>query len=359
MGEEGGWALPLHYGDPLAEAEAVRRRAGVFDVSHLGRIRVRGDGALDLLERVCTADVARQEDETTLHSLLCNEAGGILDECFLLRLPAFWVLTTTACNREKIFAHLLAQEVPGAKVDDQTQKVCQVAVAGPTAEEILSAVLPIPVAGLGRGDAKVGSLMIANYIAVRTGYSDLWSLEVMIPNLFAGRAWSFITSTAGENAVAPAGATARDILRIEAGLCRYGHEISEAVDPITAGLGDCVDFGHDFIGAEAIRKITEKGPARKRVRLEFEEETTRNGKPWGSESGDRESGAEGGAIPRMGAPVFDAEGREAGAITSATFSPAANRILAQAYVAADAAADGGAVAVGEKRQPAQLTGVCG
>ena len=338
MGEEGGWAIPLSYRGALEEALEVRRRSGVFDVSHLGRIRIRGDGALDLLERVCTGDVGHQEDDTTLHTLLCNDRGGILDECFLIRLANFWVLTCNAVNRQKLLEHLAGQKIDDVRIDDQTMMVSQLAVAGPAAEGILDAVLPIRLGGLKDHAAKMGSLMIANYIAARSGYSGEWSLEVMVPGMFIAKAWRFITLKAGQNAIRPAGMAARDVLRIEAGLCRYGHEINETIDPITAGLERYVDFGHDFLGAEAIRKIQQKGPVQKRVGLTFEEP------PAGSPSPP--------SIPVSGEVVCKTDGAEIGTITSSTFSPQQDNVIAMAYVASDLAESGAEVLAGE--HPARI-----
>jgi aminomethyltransferase len=317
MGEEGGWEMPVSYRGGLAEADDVRHRAGLFDASHLGRIRIRGDGALDLLERVCTTDVAHQEDDTAAHTLLCNESGGIIDECFLLRLSNMWVLTTNASNRHKVLSHLQAQQVDSVKIDDQTEKVSQLVMAGPAAEEILEAVLPINVTGLKTGQVRMGTLLVANYIASRTGYSNQWTLEVMVPAMFAGQAWAYITQKAADKAVKPCGLASRDVLRIEAGLCRYGHETNETIDPAAAGLAGCVDFGHDFIGAEAIRKIIDKGPARKRVSLAL--------------------AGQGEVIPRLGEAITRSDGGEIGTVTSGTFSPKQDAIIAMGYVSASEA----------------------
>ncbi len=324
MGEEGGWAMPLHFGSGLEEATQVRSRAGLFDVSHLGRLRIRGDGALDLLERLCTADVAHQEDDTTIHTLLCNDSGGILDECYLIRLQNFWVLTTNAINREKILAHLKAhgEEIGDVKIDDQTNKVSQLAAVGPEAERILDAVMPISIAGLKSGEARTGSLMIANYIASRSSYCGrLYSLEVMIPTMFAGKAWDYVTGKSGDNAMKPAGIMARDILRIEAGLCKFGHEINEMTNPAAAGLMSCVDFGHDFIGAEAVREFEDKGSSRIRTGLILEPPS---------------DGRSPTSIPTLGATISTTDGREVGNVTSATFSPHLEKIIAQGYIVPDA-----------------------
>ncbi len=329
MGEEGGWAMPMRYAGVIDEARQVHRRAGVLDVSHLGRIRLRGDGALDLLERVCTAGVAGQEDDTALHTLLCNEQGGILDEVFLIRLSDLWVLTVNAGNREKLLAHLRDQKIPDAKIDDQTNQVAQLALLGPAGKEMLTSLLPIRVDGLARGAAATGSLMVANYIAMRTGCARVWGLEVMLPNLFAAQAWNYVTRKPGQNAPSPIGLAARDILRIEAGYCRYGHEIHEAIDPITAGLADCVRFDHDFLGAEALGALARRGPARKRVELTFEESQSTPA-----------------AIPVLGTTIC-AAGQEIGTITSGTFSPKHDRILAMGYVSADVAEPTAEVLVGD------------
>jgi len=325
LGDEAGWEMPLSYGDVLGEVAAVRSRAGVFDVSHVGRIRIRGNESLDLLERICTHDVAHQEDDTAAATLLCNERGGILADGLLVRTESFWILTCSPCCREKVLEHLAEQAADfDVKFDDQTTKTGMLAVEGPAAPELLDAVLPIQVASLPDGAVKVGSLMIARYMAVRAGVTGAWSLEVMVPNMVAGQAWRFITEKAGEHCVAPAGMAARDVLRIEAGRPRYGHELNETIDPITAGLDATVDFEHEFLGREAVAEVRDKGTARKRVGLLTSPDSTPDSQ----------------GIPRLGSPVSRADGGEAGTITSGTYSPTLERIIAMAYVAPDMAEPG-------------------
>ena len=323
MGDEAGWRVPLSFRGPLAEAQTVRSRAGAFDLSHLGRVRVRGDGALALLKRACTADVAHQEDDTATGTLLCNERGGVIDLCRLIRLSDFWVLVTSAACREKVLAHLQGLGEPlGAKVDDQTTKTTMLAVAGPAAPDILDAVLPFRVGQLGEGTVKFGTMMIARYIAERVDFAGVWGVRVSIPNMLAGQAWRFITAKAGDSAVAPCGLAALDVLRIEAGRPRYGHELTEAIDPISAGLKAAVDFGHDFLGRDAVQSIAETGSPRKPVGLAIEA-------PAGP--------ADAAAIPRLGWAVRRADGSEVGTVTSGAYSPALERPIALAYVARAAA----------------------
>ncbi|MHC4295333.1 MAG: hypothetical protein ACYSTL_07085, partial [Planctomycetota bacterium] len=195
MGEEAGWCVPLSYRGALEEVTKIRRRAGVFDLSHYGRIRIRGDGALDLLERACTADVVHQEDDTTLTTLLCNERGGIIDVCRLIRLANFWVMVCSPGAREKVLEHLtLLGDQFAAKVDDQTPKTSMLGVGGPGAPQILDAVLPFSVSDLPAGIVKFGSLMVARYIAERIDFIGEWGVCVEIPNMVTARAWTFITA---------------------------------------------------------------------------------------------------------------------------------------------------------------------
>lgn len=342
MGCEANWEVPLSYRGVLDEVREVHRRAGLFDVSHFGRIRIRGDGALELLERACTADVAHQEDNTSIPTLLCNQRGGIIDYCRLIRLSNFWVLVSSPLARQSVLEHLgtLADEFD-AKVDDQTAKTSLLEVTGPATADILDAVLPFCVGDLPDGTVKFGSLMVARYIAERVSASGEWGVAVSIPNMLATQAWGFITGKAGSNAVAPCGMGARDVLRIEAGLLRFGHEFNQTVDPITASLEDCVDFSHDFLGAEAIGKLKAKGPARKLIGLVL-------GAPEGDACGDH--------IPKQGTEILRKDGSEAGIVTSGAFSPTLEAPIALGYVGLDTAEVGTELLIkaSERTIPAEI-----
>lgn len=255
MRVQDGWEMPRCYGDADEEHRRVRCRAGVFDLSHIGRIRIRGDGALEMLEHLCTADVARQEDDTAMYTLLCDKRGGIIDHAFVVRLDGYWMLTCSPYRRPAVLEHLQAHaDDRGVKVDDQTLKTSMLSVVGPQAPAVLDAVLPERASVLPRGAAKVGSMLVARYLAMRTGATRLWSLEVMLPNMLVGQAWDFITAKAGANAVAPAGQAVREMLRADANLPRWGREIDQDTSPAAAGLMHAVDLGKDFLGAAAVRE---------------------------------------------------------------------------------------------------------
>jgi len=305
-----GWHMPMLYTSILDEQASTRNDATIFDVSHMGRLRIRGDWAFKLLDRVCTADMLGQEDNTTRYALLCNDAGGVIDDVIVLRMPNEWLLVCNASNRLKVLAHLEqvnAAESFGATITDRTTQTAMLAVQGPKALAKLDDVLPFDVAGIGRHQVLTGTHMLVPYTASRTGYTGEDGLEVILPALVAAKAWGFITSE--KSGVTPAGLGARDLLRLEAALPLYGHELNETIDPITAGLGRAVREREGFIGCEAIAKIRQSGPARKLVALKLE----------------------GQRIARQGA-VVRADDVEVGAVTSGTFSPSCGASIALAYV---------------------------
>ncbi len=343
MGHEGQWEVPLSYGRPLEEALEARRRAVVADVSQGGRIRIRGNAALGLLERVCTAAVATQEDNTVILTALCNEQGGMIDLCELVRLEDHWLLATSASARLRVLEHLaLHAEGLDVKLQDQTLKTAQIAVLGPAAAGILDAVLPLAASQVPDGGVVAGSMLIASYTAWRTSPAGGWGVQVMLPAMLAGKAWDYIVRRAGDTAVRPAGVVALDVLRIEAGLPRHGREFNETVDPVTAGVQQCVDWGHDFVGKAALQQVRSRGPARLRVGLVLQISAER--------LPSTDPGAAGRQslrpyIPRQGAMVLDVDGAEVGTVTSGTFSPALDSVIAMAYVSPRLAAEGQTVKV--------------
>ncbi len=352
-----GWELPLSFAGWAGEVGQFRSRAGVCDLCHVGRIRVRGAGALDLMERAFTADHVRQEDDSELASLVLDERGGIVDRVRVLRLEDSWIVLTSPAAREGVLEHLRGLgEGLGAKVDDQTLKTAMVAMAGPAAPTLLDAALPMKVSGMPAGAVKVGSLLIARYVALRTTRCGLWCLEVILPTLMAGQAWRYITRKAGDNCVAPVGEIAQDVLRIEAGLPRLGHELNRTVDPFLAGLDELIDWGHDFVGRSALEPLRARTPQRRLVGLRIEGSPARLDPADGADDGAADLSLtmpEAGWIPRLGWSVCRRDGGlcrrdggQVGTITSGTFSPTLGATIALAYVAQDAAEPGTPLSVG-------------
>jgi len=347
-----GWEVPADYGRCHDECIQLHTRAAVMDLTADGRIRIRGDGALNMLERLCTTDVARQEDDTAIRSLLLNQRGCVIDMVTVMRLDGWWILTCSPGRRQAVLEHLQSHaEQYDAKVDDQTFKTATVAVVGPMGAEILDRFLPDKPSGLAGGAVKVGSMLIANYIAARTGATDLWSLEVTLPNMLVGQAWKFITAKAGqnENALPPAGMDARDVLRIEAHLPRWGHEMDEDTDPISAGLSGMMCREKDFLGAEAVAPT---GQAAVRQAPWGQAPWGQAGRPSRRVAWSMEAAAPavpGGAGPGPGIArgdrLLDPAGRAIGVVTSAAFSPSAGTWLGQGRAEAGLLGTGSVLAI--------------
>jgi aminomethyltransferase len=219
------------------------------------------------------------------------------------------------------------------KVSDQTRKIIHLAVAGPATLTRLDPVLPEKASGLAPRGVRMGSMLLAKWIALRVGYTGTYSIEVILPNMLAWQAWRFITQKAGANCIPPVGLAARDVLRLEAGLPRYGHELNETIDPFTAQLDHLLDFRHDFLGRSALEELRRRPPSRRPAGL---------------------IGEARGPIPTLGSPVADSTGREIGAVTSGTFSPTLEKVIALGYVTTDTPA-GAAVQVQTPTGPAAMT----
>jgi aminomethyltransferase len=327
-----GWQMPFAYDSAIDEAAEPRRHAIVMDFSHAGRIRIAGDGALDLLERMCVSDVAHQEDDHAAPTLLCNDGGGIIDACTLIRLSESWLLVTSPSRRQAVMEHLRAH-ARDAKLDDQTPKTAQLVVAGVGAAQLLDKALPFRVGDLPLGGVRTGSLMLAKYTAWRWTLGRLWALHVTLPALLAGKAWDYITAKAAA-APRPAGMGAWDMLRTEGLEPRWGWDLNETIDPYQANLGELVHFGHDFVGKAALERLAATAPARVRVGLALSSE-----------------------VAHRGDAVLDAGGVETGTITSSTHSPAMGGPVAMAYVSPAVSAVGTklSVAGAQSRQDAQVS----
>ena len=316
----GGWEMPILYSGITDEHAHTRTASSIFDVSHMGRLMVKGDDAEALLQWVCTRNIEKLKVGRSGYSHLCNERGGVLDDVIVSRYEDKYLVVCNAGNRPKILAHL-QQHAEGRKVkiDDTTTATVMLAVQGPATMEMFAKnldKLPINLDKMGRFGFTSGSYMGMTYSIFRSGYTGEDGLEVVLPSLAGALVWDYLTQDGGEDRVTikPAGLGARDTLRLEAGMPLYGHELSEDIDPISAGCKWCVDLKTDFLGADALRKIEADGPARKITGLVLE----------------------GKRIARQGAKVFAGD-RDIGEVTSGTLSTTLEKSIAMAYVDASAA----------------------
>ncbi len=304
-----GWEMPVQYAGIREEHLAVRRSAGVFDVSHMGEIETRGPQADALLQRLLSNDVRRVPEGGAQYSVLCREDGGILDDLFTYRLAEEHFLTVTnAANHEKDLAWFQRHaEGFDADVVDHIDDYAMLAVQGPRARDILGGLadgrLPQRMHCCQRSVAGVPMLVCG------TGYTGEDGVEVLLHPDGAGTVWDALV----EAGVTPAGLGARDTLRLEVCFHLYGNDMDEERNPIEAGLGWCCKEETGFIGAEAVRAAREAGPAEKLVPFALT----------------------GPGIPRPGNPVAGG-----GVVTSGTMSPCLGFGIGMAYVPVERAEPG-------------------
>jgi aminomethyltransferase len=321
-----GWEMPLLYRGINEEHRHTREKCSIFDVSHMGRIEVSGEGAGAFLEFLCTRRLGDMTPGQTRYSHVCNEQGGILDDVLVSRYETHWLVVCNGSNREKIVGwiqrHAAGRPV---QIEDTTEATAMVAIQGPLTMREAARVLPIPMADLRRYHFVTGEFMGMRYTVSRTGYTGEDGLEVILPTQAAPGGWQFLLQPPDEfepSVIQPAGLGARDTLRIEAGMPLYGHELHENIDSLQAGFAWCVDLSKDFCGAQAMRGIQAAGLKRRLVGLEL--------------AGKR--------IARHGYPVIR-DGRTIGEVTSGTLAPTLGKSIAMAHVASESAEPGTAVRV--------------
>jgi len=300
--EFGGWHMPLQYEGVVAEHMAVRTGVGVFDVSHLGRVRIDGPGATDLLRNQLCNDIAKVTPGRAQYTMALNDTGGIEDDIIVWRLDdeAYWVLPNGA-NFDEIVARLSVAAAPSVTVDPVRDETVLVAVQGPGAPDVVAAVLgETP----GRFRVTWGGYAGGPFWAAGTGYTGESGAEIAVP-LYAGE--RLLTSLV-EAGATPCGLGARDTLRLEMGYPLWGQDLDEYTSPLEAGLGWVVDFDHEFVGREALLRQRDDGLAKQLV-------------------GFRLAGRR---IPRAG---YDLRVGEAyGAVASGNFSPVLGCGIGMGYV---------------------------
>ncbi|MBF6599514.1 MAG: glycine cleavage system aminomethyltransferase GcvT [Dehalococcoidia bacterium] len=313
-----GWAMPVQYRGIVEEHRAVRERAGVFDVSHMGRLFVVGDGAAQLLRRAVTYDVSSLAEGRGHYTLLCNERGGIIDDPYVYRLDGTrFLFVGNAANAAGDAARLrsLADAGADAELLDRQEQTVMLAVQGPAASGFLARAIGPEIAAMEKRACTELPFMRHKLFVSRTGYTGEDGFElVAAPD--AGRAiWRQLVA----EGVEPCGLGARDTLRLEAALPLWGNDIDESTDPYEAGLGWVVslDDGADFAGRDALAAIKQHGAARKLVCLRAKDR----------------------GVVRDGYDVLD-DGAVVGRVTSGGYSPTLGVSIALAYVPRGLAAEG-------------------
>jgi len=330
-----GWEMPVVYGSILEEHRAVRQSAGLFDVSHMGEVRIRGPQAVAYAQRLFTNDVAGTAPGRVRYGLLCLDDGGVVDDVTLYRVGEDeLVFVINASNIADDLAWMRETLSAGrfdCELVDESDATALLAIQGPRALAIAARALGLDGPPPGRWrfrEARYGDLPI--WLS-RTGYTGEDGYEIYLPASGATRLWDALLA-AGPGEIVPVGLGARDTLRVEMGYPLYGHELDRATDPIEAGLERFVAFGRGFTGEKALTERQARGPARRLVGLVLE----------------------GRALARTDFPIHAGEGL--GRVTSGTFGPSVERSIAIGYVPAEHAAPGARVDVEirGRRSPAQV-----
>jgi glycine cleavage system T protein (aminomethyltransferase) len=257
-----GWEMPVQYAGIREEHVAVRRSAGVFDVSHMGEVETSGPDAEAFLQHLLSNDVSKVAEGGAQYSVLCREDGGVLDDLFSYRLPGGrWLTVTNASNHardlEWMRAHAGGFDVA---LRDRLEDLAMLAVQGPEARGIVAALAD----GELPGRFKTATLTVAgapDVLVCGTGYTGEDGVELLVANEHAGAVWDAVVA----GGATPAGLGARDTLRLEVCFHLYGNDLMESRGPIEAGLGWCCKEDTGFVGADAVRAVREAGPAEKLV----------------------------------------------------------------------------------------------
>ncbi len=319
-----GWDMPMSYTGIQEEHRQTRRSGGIFDVSHMGRLRIKGLHARKLLERACSRRISDMQQGQCRYTLVCNESGGVMDDVIVSRFEEDeFLVVCNAANRAKIVGHfdgLISGGELKAKMEDETEKTAMVALQGPAVMDLLSK-FSKEVPSLKRYRFAVKNLMIVKLMVARTGYTGEDGVEVILPGNMVGMVMKLMLSNidlkSEEATLKPAGLGARDTLRLEAGMPLYGQELGEEINALSCGLDFAINLdkhederGERFIGQDALEKTRDAGgPARVLVGL----------------------GVEGRRTARQGMPVLAGD-TVVGAVTSGCWSPTLERSIAMAFV---------------------------
>jgi aminomethyltransferase len=337
MTDFAGWDMPLRYGSERDEHLAVRTKAGLFDLSHMGEITVTGPQAAELLNYALVGDIASVGVGRARYTMICRADGGILDDLIVYRLAETTFLVVANASNAQVVLDALVERASGfdAEVRDDRDAYALIAVQGPESPGILKSLSPRVSTSLDPGDAPIADLDGLKYYAglpgtvagvpaliARTGYTGEDGFELFVRPEHAVELWQALTKAGEGVGLVPCGLSCRDTLRLEAGMPLYGHELSTSLTPFDAGLGRVVKFEKegDFVGREALREAaarSEQNPPRVLVGLV----------------------AEGRRVPRAGYAVV-AGGEVIGEVTSGAPSPTLARPIAMAYVDAAHAAPG-------------------
>lgn len=321
MAEFAGYNMPISYTGINDEHAAVRKNAGVFDVSHMGEFILKGEGALDLIQRVTSNDAAKLKKGQAQYSCLPNEEGGIVDDLLVYCIAEnkVYMLVVNASNIEKDWNWIQKFNTNAVEMHNISDKTCLLAIQGPNATKILQPLTDIDVLNLKYYTFEKGIFAgVENVLVSATGYTGAGGVEIYFEDKdgAADKIWEAIFAAGGQQGLKPVGLGARDTLRLEMGFCLYGNDIDDTTSPLEAGLGWITKFTKDFTSKEIFAKQKAEGLEKKLVGFEMIEK----------------------GIPRHGYEIKDFTGATIGHVTSGTQSPSLGKAIGMGYVRTNFAA---------------------
>jgi aminomethyltransferase len=307
-----GWEMPIQYGGVIEEYQAVRTAAGLFDVSHMGRVTAEGRDAEAFLQHVTTNNVAKLAVGDAQYSMVCNPAGGIKDDIFVYRLGTTrFLLCVNASNREKIVSWLFQKAPQGdVRLSDESSDLAQIALQGPQSQAILKSVCPRAAETLKPRQCLEAQLLEVPGVVSRTGYTGEIGFELYVQSTYAGVVWARLMEAGAKAGIKACGLGSRDLLRLEVGYLLYGNDIDEQSTPLEAEAAFTVDFTKgEFIGRTALLEQKQNGLTRQLVAFELLQK----------------------GVPRHGMKIL-ADKREIGLVTSGNLSPCLQKGIGLGYV---------------------------
>jgi len=326
-----GYNMPVQYEGINAEHAVVRTGVGVFDVSHMGEFILKGENALDLIQRVTSNDASKLYDGKVQYSCLPNEDGGIVDDLLVYRIDdKTYMLVVNASNIEKDWNWIQKFNTDNVEMHNISDQTSLLAIQGPKAADALQSLTDVDLASMEYYTFVKGTFAgVENVVISATGYTGAGGFEIYFENAYADQIWDAIFEAGKAFGIKPIGLGARDTLRLEMGFCLYGNDIDDTTSPIEAGLGWITKFSKSFTNSEALLAQKEAGIQKKLI---------------GFEMIDR-------GIPRHDYAIVDAEGNAIGKVTSGTQAPSLQKAVGMGYIKKEFAKEGTEIFISIRNTP--------
>jgi len=333
--EFAGFYMPIQYEGIISEHKKVRESVGVFDVTHMGEIEIRGKNALNFIQKITTNDASKLVEGKVQYSSMCYSDGGIVDDLLVYHCGSYYMLVVNASNKDKDFNWMLDNKIDDVEIIDKSDEVSLLAVQGPNSLKVVQKIIDVDITDLKYYHFLRGKVAGIPAIISRTGYTGELGFELYFDSSIesAETIWNALFDAGKEFNIAPIGLGARDTLRLEMGMCLYGNDIDNTTNPLEAGLGWITKFDKgDFIGKDILLKVKNEGLKRKLVGFIINDKL----------------------VPRHGYDI-NVNGAKVGNVTSGTFSPILNYSIGMGYVNIEYANEGKNIDIIIRNKPIKAT----